>query len=176
MTRGTCHMSCVICHMSPVTCHMSCVTCNYFFLFFGQSGETSWWRVCYQSGLPRLVSIVTLQNSSVLLTWGLRIQEKISCFTLCLYWYVDKLIWLRQAGDAGAVACMGGNWSAGRHCQIAKLLIGSSCNSSTDSLDSLRWGWNWQPEMQPTARVAADSYGCSGQLGLQLTARVAADS
>ena len=26
-----------------------------FHLVFGQSGESSWWRVCYQRGLPRLV-------------------------------------------------------------------------------------------------------------------------
>ena len=52
-------MSCVTCHMSHVMCHMSRVTCKIFFLliFFGQSGESSRWRVCYQRGLPRLVSI-----------------------------------------------------------------------------------------------------------------------
>ena len=37
-----------------VTCHVSHVT---FFLFFLQSGEAYRWRVCYQRGLPRLVSI-----------------------------------------------------------------------------------------------------------------------
>ena len=42
----TCHMSHVTCHMSHVTCHMSHVT----------SGEAYQWRVCYQRGLPRLVS------------------------------------------------------------------------------------------------------------------------
>ena len=46
--------------MSPVTCHMSHVTCHMslFFYFFLLSGETSWWRVCYQRGLPRLVSLM----------------------------------------------------------------------------------------------------------------------
>ena len=38
------------CHMSRVTCHMS------FFSFFGLIGEAYRWRVCYQQGLPRLVS------------------------------------------------------------------------------------------------------------------------
>ena len=42
--------------MSRVTCHMSHVTIFFsFFFFFGQSGETYRWRVCYQRGLPRLV-------------------------------------------------------------------------------------------------------------------------
>ena len=54
-----CHVSRVKCHMSHITCHVSHVTCHFFlFLFFsGQSGEAYWWRVCYQRGLPRLVSI-----------------------------------------------------------------------------------------------------------------------
>ena len=49
-----CHMSHVTCHMSRTTCHMSLITCMYIF-FWGQSGEASRWRVCYQWGLPRLV-------------------------------------------------------------------------------------------------------------------------
>ena len=41
----------------PQTCHVLCVTCHVFLLlFFGQSGEAYRWRVCYQRGLPRLVS------------------------------------------------------------------------------------------------------------------------
>ena len=36
-------------HVSRVTCHM----------FFGQSGEAYWWRVCYQRGLPRLVFLAS---------------------------------------------------------------------------------------------------------------------
>ena len=66
-----CHVSCVMCHMSHVTCHMSRVSCQniFFTLFnkkiyvlfvffnkFGQSGGASRWRICYQRGLPRLVS------------------------------------------------------------------------------------------------------------------------
>ena len=50
------HMSGVRCHMSSVTCHMSGVMARcheLFFFFFGQSGEASRWRVCYQQGLPR---------------------------------------------------------------------------------------------------------------------------
>ena len=52
MSPVTCHLSCVTCHVSHVTCHMSHVP----FFFFGQSGEAYWSRVCYQHGLPRLVS------------------------------------------------------------------------------------------------------------------------
>ena len=51
--------------MSHVTCHISHVMCKFFFYFFSyyllktffwQSGEVSWWRVCYQRGLHHLVS------------------------------------------------------------------------------------------------------------------------
>ena len=53
LSHVTCHMSHVMCHMSHVTCHMSknCL----FSSSFRQCGETSWWRVCYQRGLTRLV-------------------------------------------------------------------------------------------------------------------------
>ena len=59
-----CHMSHVTCHVSRVMYHMSHVMCQIshdfnFNFFFGQSGETSRWRVCYQRGLPRLVLINT---------------------------------------------------------------------------------------------------------------------
>ena len=58
----TCHMShvmcvsCVTCHVSRVTCHVSCVTCIFF--LFRQIFEAYRWRVCYQQGLPRLVSSI----------------------------------------------------------------------------------------------------------------------
>ena len=45
------HLSHVTCHLSHVTCHVSKVI---FFFFFGQRGEASRWRVCYQRRLPRL--------------------------------------------------------------------------------------------------------------------------
>ena len=55
----TCHMSCVTCHVSHVTCHMSHVTFYFIFIHnifcYGQSGEASWWMVCYQRGLACLV-------------------------------------------------------------------------------------------------------------------------
>ena len=51
-----CHLSHVTCHMSHVTCHVSHVT-FFLLLFSGLFGEAYRWRVCYQRGLPRLVSI-----------------------------------------------------------------------------------------------------------------------
>ena len=44
-----------MCHVSRVTCHMS-ILFFYFTKKIGQSDGASWWRVCYQRGLPRLVS------------------------------------------------------------------------------------------------------------------------
>ena len=51
-----------MCHVSCVTCHMSRVTCSFFYIiifFFGPIGGASQWRVCYQRGVPRLVSLLT---------------------------------------------------------------------------------------------------------------------
>ena len=47
------HMSCVTCHVSRVTCHLP-----FYFSFkkMEKGGGASRWRVCYQRGLPRLVS------------------------------------------------------------------------------------------------------------------------
>ena len=65
VSRVMCHVSRVTCHVSPVTCQMSPVICKQnlkqksktklSFKKIGQSGGASWWRVCYQRGLPRLV-------------------------------------------------------------------------------------------------------------------------
>ena len=69
MSPVTCHLSRVTCHLSHVTCHLSHVKKKKitFFLFkkiyisiytltkIGKIGGASWWRVCYQRGLPRLV-------------------------------------------------------------------------------------------------------------------------
>ena len=43
--------------MTGVMCHVSGVRCHFF---FGQSGGASRWRVCYQQGLPRLISTSSL--------------------------------------------------------------------------------------------------------------------
>ena len=56
MSHVTCHMSHVTYHVSGVACQVSCVKFLFYFFFLGQSGEASWWRVCYQRGLFRLVS------------------------------------------------------------------------------------------------------------------------
>ena len=63
VSHFTCHISCVTCLVSHVTCHMSRFTCRvshvfcllFFSFFLKQSGGASWWRVCYQWGLPRVV-------------------------------------------------------------------------------------------------------------------------
>ena len=56
------YMSCVMCHVSCVTCQLSRVTCHMYFFSsvkkMGPSGGASWWKVCYQRGLTRLVYIV----------------------------------------------------------------------------------------------------------------------
>ena len=55
--------------VSHVTCHMSCVTCPLIFFVsssFGQSGEASQLRVCFQRGLPRLVWTRRWHNASKL--------------------------------------------------------------------------------------------------------------
>ena len=61
MSGVSCQVSGVTCHVSGVRCHVSGVTCIYIYIFFFlQSGEASRWRVCYQRGLPRLVSLVVI--------------------------------------------------------------------------------------------------------------------
>ena len=82
-----CHMTHVTCHLSPVTCHMSHVF--FSFIFFGKSSEASQGRVCYQRGLPRLVST----NSALCLyTWQTfyLVFPQYHCIlsvTLCVTWY-----------------------------------------------------------------------------------------
>ena len=55
------HPICVMCHVSHVTCHMSCVTCHVSCVTKQskklKNGGASRSRVCYQRGLPRLVSL-----------------------------------------------------------------------------------------------------------------------
>ena len=57
--RVMCHMSTVVCHMSTVTCHVS-HTKKYqiiqILFILRQSVTASRQRICYQRGLPRLVS------------------------------------------------------------------------------------------------------------------------
>ena len=56
-----CQMSCVKRHMSKIMCHNFFVCCIYifFYFFYGQRGEASQWRVCYQ----RLVLTFFILNS-----------------------------------------------------------------------------------------------------------------
>ena len=80
----------------PTSCHMSFVAC-IFFLFFLQSGEAYWWRVCYQRGLPHLVfskyeviaeaasTFTHLNNSLFCLTPSCTFQMRHSKQHQCLY-------------------------------------------------------------------------------------------
>ena len=53
MSHVMCHMSCVTRHMSHFKYQVSHVKFNFCL----QSCGASWWRVCYQRGIPRLVLI-----------------------------------------------------------------------------------------------------------------------
>ena len=54
-----CHIACVMCHMSCITYHVSHVMSHMSKKEEeeekGYIGGASWWRVCYQRGLPCLV-------------------------------------------------------------------------------------------------------------------------
>ena len=102
--------------MSGVTCHLS----HIFFLLIekkkkkkrkklpsekiGQSGGGSWWRVCYQRGLPRLVFGAFLTHI-VLLTW---------CRVLWQLWLVPGTAALPEGmtGEAGLWHCTTARYSA----------------------------------------------------------------
>ena len=79
-----CHMSGVMCQVSGVTCHVSHVRCHTSFfggIFFGASQL----RVCYQRGLPRLVSQPPYQqedSKNLVLLIIPCIQQHVKCF----YW------------------------------------------------------------------------------------------
>ena len=51
VSPDTCYVSHVTCHVSHLACHVSPVTC-----FNSQTVRASQNRICYQQGLPRLVS------------------------------------------------------------------------------------------------------------------------
>ena len=58
---------CFTCHVSFVRCQVSGVSCQVTHLFkkkkkLGQSGEASWWKVCYQRYQPCLVFSVLKKN------------------------------------------------------------------------------------------------------------------
>ena len=91
VSHVTCHMSHVTCHMSPVTCHMSDVKKKLHFFFFSnvkiieQSGGASRWRVCYQRGLPCLVTnvitLITLNTVNTVITIIVKYQMILLYYT-----------------------------------------------------------------------------------------------
>ena len=64
-----------MCHMSHFMRHLSGFTCKYFLIFFSQSADASWWRVCYQRSLPRLVFTICKELYEIT-----RHYIKIMCF------------------------------------------------------------------------------------------------
>ena len=51
---------CVTCQVSHVTCQESVVTCQVSSVsIFFYIGGASWWRICYQRGLPRPDGVLT---------------------------------------------------------------------------------------------------------------------
>ena len=52
VSQVRCHISLITCHVSHLSCHMSHIFSSFFLL---EIGGVSWWRVCYQWGLPRLI-------------------------------------------------------------------------------------------------------------------------
>ena len=79
-----CHISLVTCHVSHLRCHMSHIFSSFFLL---ESGGVSWWRVCYQWGLPRLVFRLFLIKNSLI--------PKIYLFQLVVvrFWSLKKANW-----------------------------------------------------------------------------------
>ena len=51
------YLSCVIFHLSHIMCHDVSTNTKKIRNKIRQRGGASWWRVCYQRGLPRLVSL-----------------------------------------------------------------------------------------------------------------------
>ena len=127
-----------MCHVSRVRCHVSHVTYNFFiFKKIGLGGGASWWRVCYQWGLPRLVfeilDIKVHNNLSIgsketvnFLTWwilpigGVASENYFLQNCLCLWpaqcWYGSEP---RQRKYIGCRVFIG----SGRRCTNTKQLV-----------------------------------------------------
>ena len=93
---GCVFMSCVTCHVSHVTFFLSFIF-SFFYLEknvpkkIGKRGKTSWFRICYQRGLPRLVSIYTpLLGISVPLLYQTQ-ELPSSSFTMLPNWKLFPL-------------------------------------------------------------------------------------
>ena len=84
VSQVRCHISPVTCHVSHLRCHMSHMFSSFFLL---ESGGVSWWRVCYQWGLPRLVFRLFLIKNSLI--------PKTYLFQLVVvrFWSLKKANW-----------------------------------------------------------------------------------
>ena len=72
-TTPVCHMSHVMCHVSHVKCQGVTFFCLFFLFLIGLICGASWWRVCYQRGLPRLVNSIVQMDAGVNLCAGVYI-------------------------------------------------------------------------------------------------------
>ena len=106
MPRVTCHMSCVMCHMSHVTCHM-CLS-----LLVELVGGACWGMVCYQWGLPRLVTMnfvwktshghaATLSRHLSMSNWRDKNRHICNCLQLSAFFFFFKSL------KSGHNSCIG---------------------------------------------------------------------
>ena len=109
-TPVTCH-----CHMSEVMCHMSCVLFFLYFFWRGggeQSGDTYWWRVCYQQGLNQIVffylTFLCITNSQFF--WYLCLVHVNFNFLSCIQWYMGVASRFIRPGKRGFYATRVEQW------------------------------------------------------------------
>ena len=79
-----CHISLVTCHVSHLRCHMSHIFSSSFSF---RKWWSSWWRVCYQWGLPHIVFRIFLIKNMLI--------PKIYLFQLVVvrFWSLKKANW-----------------------------------------------------------------------------------
>ena len=141
MSCVMCHLSCIMWHVLHVTCHVSRVTfhMSHVTFFFGQSGETYRWWVCYQRGLPRLVYIASYYRHIVYTALSIlvcMIQTELS------YPVRDKKRWEMGEGE-GSVTWNLKVWIHFlHHCTHKKIRRGSSLLPPYLGKSILNW-WKW---------------------------------
>ena len=160
-----------MCHVSHVTCHVSRVTCQmsgvffFFYIFYYiyinlfykknlQSDGASWWRVCYQRGLPRLVYLHPKEDDifisastkydaktsrhvcSCLLSL-LSLFSLMSQVSLCILYFFTALIQLQTIAFMFVFVCLV-RWS------LTSWLGGAMACSVETVISINHIIWNWQ--------------------------------
>ena len=151
---------------------MSHVTCHFYFLFFfiffsGQSGEAYPWRVCYQQGLPRLVTLLIPQIFSLYAPecspyyffLSPSLYEKMSTSVS----YLAKLLFYGEARDMGYVWYCEFCVAPGGVCLHQLALF--SYNHSPSWIIALEISWIWGlarywPHMVATRLHFLDIWNC----------------